>query len=167
MKTASPQPPKIDTSKGLKGQVVRNKATFRPEDIEFKKSAESIKVLPSPALEGDELAAEEAELEADLGEGGKKEKRSRLAEMFRRKEGVSEAEERKNERQRKKMRRAAKREVKFGLAQPRLQAMSKVLGSSAPQTQSTMGQRYSPEGSSADNSFNNLINAITMRRSSR
>tara|TARA_Y100000114_G_C11763762_1_gene331704 strand:- start:8734 stop:9222 length:489 start_codon:yes stop_codon:yes gene_type:complete len=158
------EPKKFDPKKGLNDQKRVDPKTFTAgindeegADITFKPSAEFVGSSP----ESSEMSPEEKRAE-DLAiqDESDSPKRRKLAGIF-----SNLGEKGRPERLRKR----ARRREKFQINQPRIKSLSNILSppKKENQTQGTAGTRYSPEGGAIDRSFENLINAITMRRGSR
>lgn len=147
----------LDTKKGLNNQ------------IKFQKAADKITVN---TMSKDEAAALEKEAASDrsqlVGADQKKKKRGKLSKILRPKMSDADFARRRKETKRKKSDRVTKRQTNFKANQPRITAMGKILAPPMTETgaQGTSGTRYSPDGSSADRAFQNIINTLTMRRSS-
>ena len=140
----------VDRNKGLNDQNPK-----KPGDIKFKKAADKITVNK---MSKDEAAALEKEAASDRN----------LSKILRPKMSDADFDRRRKETKRKKSDRVTKRQTKFKANQPRITAMGKILAPPMTETgaQGTSGTRYSPDGSSADRAFQNIINTLTMRRSS-
>ena len=179
------QPKTLDVKKGLNDQTrinpaiftadineddeVRNikpaKAKVKPDQKDFVQPEEA---KAKNALSPEEAKAEDAEARADLVGEYQKKKRSKLSKLFRPKMSDAEYTKKVAARKTRKTNKQVERQKKFAKNQPRLKSMGKILAppSSDGSTQGTSGTRYSPEGGATDRAFQNIINTLTMRRSS-